>query len=93
MTNELNTLNQLNLGDIVGDTNRMVIACHKISERVPGENYAVWVAICAKENERHPYVVWDVVARPEGFACQNGQYASELIQAVDYYVARKKAYD
>ena len=88
MTNELNLLNQLHLGDIIGDTKRMVIACNKISDRVPEETFATWVAICAKEEELHPYVVWTVIARPEGFVCQNGQYASTLQQAIDYYQKR-----
>ena len=85
MTNQLNLDNQLQLGDIVGDTNRMVIALTKKTDRVPGDSYATWVAICVKEGEYHPYVVWDVIARPEGFYAQSGDYTFALSEALSYY--------
>lgn len=88
MTNNINEYNELMLGDLVGDTKRMVIACTKIANRVPGDSYAYWVAICAKDGEYHPYVVWDVIARPEGWYAQNGNYAFTLSQALNYYHER-----
>jgi hypothetical protein len=88
MTNELNLLNELRIGDIVGTTNRIVIATTKKSERIPGDCYAVWVTICHKEGEYHPYVVWDVIARPEGFAAEHGDYCSTLQQAIKHYKRR-----
>jgi hypothetical protein len=88
MTNELNLDNQLHIGDIVGTTNRMVIAATKKYDRVPGESYAVWTTICHKEEELHPFVVWDVIARPEGFAPEHGHYCSTLQQAVDVFQKR-----
>lgn len=88
MSNQLNLENQLHLGDIVGDTKRMVIACTKKADREPGESFAWWVAICVKEDEHHPYVVWNVVARPEGFYASDGDYAHTLQQAIDYYHKR-----
>lgn len=88
MNNELNLDNNLMIGDIVGDTKRMVIACTKKSDRVPGDCYATWIAICMKEEELHPYVVWDVIARPEGWFAQSGNYCFTLQQAIDYYYKR-----
>ena len=88
MTNELNLHNQLHLGDIVGDSKRMVIACTKLAEREPGESFAHWVAICVKDGEYHPYAVWTVIARPEGWVCQNGDYAHSLSDALEYYTQR-----
>lgn len=88
MTNELNLNNELRIGDIVGATNRMVIACTKKADRVPGDTYATWITICHKENELHPYVIWTVIARPEGFAAENGDYCSTLAQAVSDYKKR-----
>jgi hypothetical protein len=88
MTNDIMLFNQLHLGDIIGDTNRMVIAATKIIDYTPGDVFATWVAICAKEEQHHPYVVWDVIARPEGWFCQSGQYAYTLKQALDYYHER-----
>ena len=88
MTNELNLLNELRIGDIVGDTNRMVVAYTKKSDRIPGDSYATWIAICCKQDEFHPYVVWTIVARPEGFAAESGDYCFNIDQAVQAYKKR-----
>lgn len=88
MTNELNLDNQLQLGDIVGDSNRMVIACTKLTDRIPGDSFATWTAICVKDNAHHPYVVWTVVARPEGFYASNGEYCFTIQEAVKLYNQR-----
>jgi hypothetical protein len=88
MTNELNLLNELRIGDIVGTTNRMVIASTKKAERIPDDSYAIWITICHKEGELHPYAVWDVIARPEGFSANNGDYCSTLEQALTQYKKR-----
>ena len=88
MTNQLNLDNQLHLGDIVGSTNRMVIALTKKADRIPGDTYATWVAICVKDGEYHPYVVWTVIARPEGFAAEHGDYCFTLEEAVTMYKKR-----
>lgn len=79
---------ELLTGTLVGDTERMVILCHKIHDRVPGDSYATWVAICSKSNELHPYVVWNVIARPEGFRAENGVYCSTIKEAIQAYERR-----
>ena len=89
MDNELNLDNELRIGDIVGTTNRMVIACTKRSERIPGDTYATWVAICCKEGEYHPYVVWNIIARPEGFVAENGDYCFTIEDAIVIYKKRQ----
>ena len=88
MTNDLNQYNELHIGDIVGDTKRIVIACTKLGERIPGDSYARWITICFKEDVRHPYVVWDVIAKSEGFSAHHGEYAETLEQAVVIYKSR-----
>lgn len=88
MTNELNLLNELRVGDIVGSTNRIVIAYTKKGERIPNDSYAYWVTICHKQGELHPYVVWDVIARPQGFHAENGIYCSTIRQALEAYEKR-----
>ena len=88
MTNELNLLNELCIGDIVGTTNRIVIAFTKKAERIPEDSYAYWVTICHKEGELHPYVVWNVIARPDGFSAVDGDYCSTLEQALIQYKKR-----
>ena len=86
--NQLNLLNQLHIGDIVGDTNRIVIACTKKADRVPDDSYAYWVAICLKAEAHHPYVVWNVIARPEGFSSVEGDYYFTLEEALVQYKNR-----
>ena len=88
MINELNLLNELQIGDTVGHNNRIVIESTKKAERIPDDSYAYWVTICHKEGELHPYVVWDVIARPEGFSSNNGDYFSTLEQALLIYKKR-----
>jgi hypothetical protein len=88
MINELNLLNELRIGDIVGTSNRIVIASTKKAERIPDDSYAHWIAICHKEGELHPYVVWSVIARPEGFSASNGDYCLTLQEAVTIYKKR-----
>ena len=87
-TNTLNEYNELRIGDIVGDTKRTVIACTKRGERIVGDSYATWVAICHKEGEYHPYVVWTVIARPNGWLAEGGDYRSTLEEAVEAYKGR-----
>jgi hypothetical protein len=86
--NELNLLNQLYVGDIVGDTDRTVIACTKKADRIPDDSYAHWIAICLKAEAHHPYAVWSVVARAEGFSATHGDYCSTLEEAVTIYKKR-----
>ncbi len=88
MINDLNLDNELRIGDIVGTTNRMVIVSTKIADRIPGDSYARWITVCHKQAELHPYVVWDVIARPEGFSANNGDYCSTLEQALTIYKKR-----
>jgi hypothetical protein len=88
MTNELNLLNELHIGDVVGTTNRTVITATKKADRIPDDSYAHWITICHKENELHPYVVWSVVAIPQVFEASNGDYCTTLEKAVTIYKKR-----
>ena len=88
MTNEINLNNELRIGDIVGATNRMVIASTKMKERVENDSYASWIAICTLDAELHPYVVWTVIARPEGWSCESGDYCLNIEEAVTMYKKR-----
>jgi len=66
-----------------------LVSCTKKYDRVPGDTYATWTAICVDETQRHPYVVWTIVARPEGFSAYNGTYCTTLMDAVHHYNKRK----
>jgi hypothetical protein len=66
----------------------MVIAATQKAERVEGDSYAYWVAICHKEGEYHPYAVWNVIARPEGFIAEQGDYCFTISEAIEVYAQR-----
>jgi hypothetical protein len=88
-TNTLNEYNELRIGDKVGEpTARTVIAYTKRGERIVGETYASWITICAEEEAFHPYVVWTVVARPEGWYAEQGDYCKTLDEALEAYKKR-----
>ena len=79
---------ELEFGQIVGDTERVVLMCTKTKERVPGDIFAGWVAICYKGDERDPFAVWDVHARHEGWYASSGEYFQTFEPALRAYVAR-----
>jgi len=79
------TLKELQVGDIINKT-ATVVALTKLIERVVGDCFATWVALCVRSDENfHPYAVWKVSARPEGFSAGNGNYARTLKEATEYY--------
>lgn len=88
MTNVLNEYNELQIGDVVADTGRTVVAATKKAERIEGDSYAYWIAICHKEGEYHPYAVWNIIARPEGFIAEQGDYCFTISDAVKAYNER-----
>jgi len=79
---------ELLTGHIVGTTKRTVILCHKTADRVPGDSYASWIAIAHKGGELHPYVVWNVYARSDGFHAESGTYCSTIKEALKAYELR-----
>lgn len=62
----------------------------KITERIKGDCYATWTVLCerdfveADEKVIHPFIVWTLVARPEGWHFELGHYCAT------YEEARKK---
>jgi len=91
MTNEQNELHLydiLSIGDVVGDTNRTVIATTQLTEAVPGDSYARWIAICFNSDSYHQYAVWDVIATPRGFSASGGDYYHSLLDATNQYIKR-----
>lgn len=82
------TMNEVTTGTIVNHT-AVVLLCKKKFDRVVGDCFASWLAICFDgSNPIHPYVVWNVIARPEGFHAEHGDYRKTLTDAVDAYEAR-----
>lgn len=47
----------------------------KRSERVVGDCYASWLVLVERDSShRDPFVVWTLVARPEGWHLESGTY-------------------
>lgn len=56
-----------------------VLRCKRVSERVVGETYASWIALCeAQGDEYHKWVTWTVIAREKGFIAESGHYFMEI---------------
>jgi hypothetical protein len=88
-TNTLNEYNELHIGDKVGSGGeRMVIAHTKLHNRIVGDCYATWIAICVDETGLHPYAIWNVIARPDGWLAESGDYCSTLEEALVAYKER-----
>ena len=80
----------LEVGDSIGnpDEPREVLAIYRKRERVVGDSYAWWVAICWRKDAFHQFVVWDVFGRPEGFSAANGDYCYTLEKAQRLFESR-----
>ena len=66
----------------------IVVACTQIAEYEPGEVFAVWVAVCVRSGQFHPFVVWNVIATREGFVAQSGDYFHHVIEAIGRFQDR-----
>jgi len=83
-----NTTSELSVGSKINGE-ATVVACHQVRGREVGETYATWVALCVKSvDDYHPYVVWTVVARPEGMSAGSGDYAFTLAEGIELYEKR-----
>jgi|LakMenE01Jun11ns_1017448.scaffolds.fasta_scaffold9076380_2 hypothetical protein len=71
-----------------------IVEFKKIRERVKGDTYATWNVFCERdgygkdETIIHPFIVWTLVARPEGWSFANGEYYSTYEEALKSYRAR-----
>lgn len=51
--------------------------------------YASWTVLCYLPNDNYSrFVVWTLIARPEGWYCENGDYYGTLVHAVRGYERR-----
>ena len=79
--------NDLRVGEIIGDTHRMVFLSSLLRPEGDG-TYPVWIAICNDPEQYHPYVVWNVVGRPEGWYASSGDYFHDIKDAMECYIKR-----
>lgn len=75
--------------EIAGHT---VLRCKQLRERIVGDTYASWIALL-EANDRtsyHRYVTWVVIARPDGWLAESGNYFidGEIERAVGNYERR-----
>lgn len=67
---------------------------HKIRERVKGDTYATWNVLCERDEYDkdelvvHPFIVWTLVARPEGWSFASGDYYATYEEALKNYKKR-----
>ena len=50
----------------------------RTGERIIGDRYASWLILAERSDVHAPYVVWTLIARPEGWALEMGNYYREL---------------
>ena len=60
-----------------------IVTCLQTGTRVPGDTYASWRAVCVRPGKNyHHYAVWTVVARPDGWHAESGEYFHDLDKAI-----------
>jgi hypothetical protein len=71
-----------------------IVRFKKIRERIKGDTYAAWVVLARRGPEAFdPYVVWNLIARPEGWSYDQGDYYKSLTNAEKKYDERTKWID
>ena len=80
-------MDDLELG-MVFENGRTLMAFTQIAEKVEGDTHARWVGLCFTRLSYYPYVVWDIISKPEGWVCANGEYANNLKEAQEIYYDR-----
>ena len=57
-----------------------ILDCEKRSERVIGDSYASWIVLIERDAAKHrdPFVVWGLIATPNGWELQHGTYCQTL---------------
>jgi hypothetical protein len=101
MQTELETINDHNgqtqaefnlLAKGMSISDHTVLRCKRLTERVVGDTYSSWIALCQANNKgsHHKYVTWIISARPEGFLAEAGHYflSNEIERSVGDYEAR-----
>lgn len=82
------TMQELEIGFVMAGDAKVIQRCKQF-DRVIDDCFATWIAICnLPNNSLHPYVVWNIIARPEGFVAQSGDYCKTLGDAVEIYEKR-----
>jgi hypothetical protein len=81
---------QLKRGDIVGHSGGVVLE-FSLNRARGDDSYSVWTALCLlPDNDYTPFVVWNVIARPEGFTAESGDYTRTLFEAITAFTKRSK---
>lgn len=82
----------LNIGDTLPN-GAIVVAWKHIHDAGDGV-HATWKALCIRQdNPFHPYAVWTVVARPEGWLAGHGHYFVTLTEGMNYLLPNNEEGD
>lgn len=66
-----------------------VIACTRLTEYLIGDSYSSWVALFrGPDGKYHDYIVWTVVAWPDGWVREHGSYYQDRDEAWEKYEYR-----
>ena len=80
------TYEELAIGDVLhSPAGAKVIRRYKKSHREPNSMFATWTAVCEWTDTFTPFVVWTIIARPEGFVAESGSYCKTIEQAIEVY--------
>ena len=62
----------------VNGNDLVILACVKRSERIIGDSFASWHVLVERDPNKHrdPFVVWRLIARPEGWHLESGTYCA-----------------
>lgn len=60
-----------------------IVDCIQVADRISGDTFSSWRALCVRPGKNfHDYVIWTVVARPDGWHAESGDYFHDLDQAL-----------
>lgn len=73
----------------VNDQELTILDLAKRSERVVGDCYASWLVLVERDrSHRDPWVVWILVARPDGWMLESGTYCMTEEQGREAFARR-----
>lgn len=83
------TMRSLSVGEQVSPTTSeytyTVLACRLLREST-NDSHAVWKVLCfLPHNDFHPFAVWTAYDNPDGWAFADGEYRSDISEALTAY--------
>jgi len=77
------------VGQILTNANEAEVLATTLRNLSGNGFYASWVALCRLPHDTYtPYVVWNLIDRPEGWYCERGDYYRTEAEAIEGYKQR-----